>query len=191
MYGYSDESGSPGTANYENDCLLIALVIFESEQDRDEAENAISGLRTTLRLPIDYEFHCSRNTTRVQEAFVKLISRLKFRFIVVNIWKNNDERYATYERISALLIDEIQARFSDIKIEMDTNPALRIQLKKRIYERGLTKIKLREQRSKSCCQIQIADYVANIASKYIKNSKKGSKWFDLIANKAIVLPNKK
>ena len=83
MFGYLDESGAPGKATKPNDYFLVSLVIFANELARDYAIKNIENLRSKLNLPEDYEFHCSRNTNRVQNAFVELLSELDFSFITI------------------------------------------------------------------------------------------------------------
>ncbi len=185
MFGYIDESGAPGVASYSKDCLLVSLVLFESEASRDKAIGAIDNLRIKLRLPEDYEFHCSSNSIRPQTEFLKLLSALNFKFITVAIHKNNFRKTASYVRMSGLVMDEIQKRFSKIKIEMDSNPTLHAEFRKRIRERGLKDVKIREKNSRHSRLIQIADYVVNISAKKVKNTPKAREWYGVIAKKVI------
>ncbi len=122
IFGYIDESGAPGVASYKNDYLVASLVVFESEEDKNKSIKTINKLRGTLRLPEEYEFHCSSNSTRPQTEFIKLLSSLNFRFITIAIRKNDFRKTASYVKLSTILIDEITKRFPEIKIEMDSNP---------------------------------------------------------------------
>lgn len=185
IFGYLDESGSPGVASYSKDCLVISLVIFETESARDASAAAIDSLRAQLRLPDDYEFHCSSNSTKPQSAFLKLIPSLKFRFITIAIHKNDFKKTASYARIANLLVDEIQHRYPEIRIEMDSNPTLYAELRKKLREHNLPNIKLRERNSRSSRLIQLADYVVNISAKKVKNTPKSSTWYSTIAKKVL------
>lgn len=185
MFGYIDESGAPGVASYSKDCLLVGLILFKSEESRDKAIFATSNLNKKLRLPENYEFHCSSNSTRPQTEFLKLLATLDFTFITVAIHKNNFKKTASYTRISNLVMDEIQKRFSEIKIEMDSNPILHAEFRKRIRERGLKGVKIRERNSRHSRLIQIADYVVNISAKKVKNTPKAREWYNIIAKKVI------
>lgn len=184
-YGYIDESGSPGVASHNRDCLVVSLVIFDNVEDCDEAIEAIEGLRRSLHLPNDYEFHCSSNSTRPQAEFLKLLSSLDFRFITIAIHKNDFKRTASYSRISDLLMDEIEKRFPDMKIEMDSNPTFYAELRKRIRERKLSGIKIRERNSRSNHLIQVADYVVNISAKKAKTTPRSREWYTVIAKKVL------
>lgn len=141
MFGYIDESGAPGTANHSKDCLAASLVLFDSEESRDKGIAAIEKLRAKLKLPDDYEFHCSSNSTRPQTEFLKLLSCIDFRFITIVIHKNDFKKTASYARLSRLVIDEIEKRFPEIKIEMDSNHTFYTELRKRIKERKLHYVK--------------------------------------------------
>lgn len=185
MFGYVDESGAPGVATYSKDCLAVSLILFDSEEARDESIFAIDDLRKKLRLPEDYEFHCSSNSARPQKEFIKLLSSLDFRFITIVIHKNDFKKTASYSRLSALLVDEVEKRFSEVKIEMDSNPILYAELRKRIRERRLKYIKVRERNSKNSRLIQVADYVVNISAKKAKNTPKAREWYAPISNKVL------
>lgn len=184
-YGYLDESGAPGVASCAGDYLLVSLVVFESEEIRDESIEAIEALRERLRLPEDYEFHCTSNSTRPQAEFFKLLSELDFRFITVAIRKNDFKKTASYARLAKLVIDEVKERFSEMKIEMDSNPTLRTELRKRLREEKMGGIKVRERDSRDSLLVQVADYVANISGKKVKNTPKARELYGLIAKKVL------
>lgn len=185
MFGYLDESGAPGKAVKPNDYFVVSLVIFEDEQARDSAISDIEQLRTKLKLKDDYEFHCSRNTNRVQNAFIEMMSILDFEFVTIALKKNENSKTVTNYRIANLLIDELEKIYDKLKIEMDINPLLYDKIRKTIRERGLKEIKIRERNSKNNQLIQVADYVVNISYKYIKNPIKLKKWFSAIRGKCI------
>ena len=185
IFGFIDESGAPGVATHPKDCLLVSLVLFESEEALDKAIFAINNLRERLRLPDDYEFHCSSNSTRPQAEFLRLLSTLDFRFITVVIHKNDFKKTASYVRLASLIIEEIEKRFPEIKIEMDSNPSFHAELRKRLKEHKLNNVKIRERNSRHSRLIQVADYVANISAKKAKNTPKAREWYSVIAKKVL------
>lgn len=185
MYGYMDESGAPGVAMNGKDCLLVSLVIFQSEEARDESILTIENLRAELRLAEDYEFHCSSNSTKAQAAFLKLLTTLDFRFITVAIHKNAYKKTASYARLSGLLVNEIATRFPNLKIEMDSNPTLHAELRKKMRECNARGVKICERNSRSSRLIQVADYVVNISAKKVKNTPNARNWYGLIAKKML------
>ena len=186
MFGYIDESGAPGVASNNNDYLLVSLVVFDSMKDCEESINAIDNLCKKLQLPEDYEFHCSSNSTKPQTEFIRLISKLNFRFFTIAIRKNDFRKTASYVRLSNLLIDEVEECFPKISIEMDSNPTFYAELRKRIRERNLNSIKLRERNSRHNRLIQVADYVVNISAKKAKNTPTARKWYNYIAKKSLL-----
>lgn len=180
-----DESGAPGVASHSKDCLLVSIVLFESEESRDKAIQKIDKLAKDLNLPTDYEFHCKNNSTRPQTEFIKLISSLDFRFITIAIHKNDFKKTASYPRLSMLIMDEIQKRYPEIKLEMDSNPLLFAELRKRIKERNLKYVKIKQRNSRSNRLIQLADYVVNISAKKVKNTPKATEWYKHISKKVL------
>ena len=185
MFGYLDESGSPGRAMNDNDYLLLSLIIFDSEESLLDAEGQIETLKEKLKLPADYEFHCSRNTTYVQRNFIGLLSKIDFSFITVAIKKDDFVKTASYDRIAKLLIGEILMRYDNLKIEMDSNPTLYKSLRKIVRERNLKKIKLRQNKSSSNVYIQIVDYVANLSHRKLKKSTYSEEWYNSISDKML------
>lgn len=186
VFGYMDESGAPGVKSYKNDYFVLSLVVFGSEEVRDESIAKIDLLREKLRLPDDYEFHCSSNSTKPQMEFMKTLSSLNFRFITIAIRKNDFRKTASYVRISGLMMDEIEKHFPNIKIEMDSNPVLYSELRKRIRERKLKMVKIRERNSRHSRLIQVADYVANISAKKVKNTPKSRELYNIIADEVSI-----
>ena len=186
MFGYIDESGAPGVATHSKDYLSVSLVLFNNERIRDKSITIIEKLCKKLRLPQEYEFHCSSNSIRPQMEFIKLLHNLDFRFITIAIKKNNFKKTASCMRISKLLIDEIEKRFPKIKIEMDSNPTLYAELRKNIRERNLRNIKIHEKNSRNNRLIQVADYVVNISTKKAKNTTKSYELYDFIASKELI-----
>jgi len=185
IYGFIDESGTPGALKYSGECFLVSLVLFDSEEHRDQSRDSIEKLREKLHLPEDYEFHCHSNSTKPQTEFLKLLSTLDFKFITVAIHKNSHKKTASYSRISELLIAEIEKRFSEIKIEMDSNPMLYAEIRKELKKKKLKYVKIRERNSRHSRLIQVADYVASISAKKVKNTEKSQEWYKTISKKVL------
>ncbi|MDO4967506.1 MAG: DUF3800 domain-containing protein [Candidatus Saccharibacteria bacterium] len=185
IFGYIDESGAPGVASHSKDCLVVSLILFSSEEKRDKSISIIERLGNELRLPDDYEFHCSSNSTRPQTEFLKTLTNLEFRFITIAIHKNDFKKTASYSRIAGLLVDEIQKRFPEIKIEMDSNPIFYTEIRKEIRKRRIKYIKFRERNSRNSRLIQVADYVVNISAKKVKNTPTANRWYKAIAKKVL------
>ena len=186
MFGYLDESGAPGVASHNKDCLTVSLVLFSSEKSKNESISEIEKLCKSLRLPDNYEFHCSSNSTKPQLAFLRLLSNLNFIFITIVIHKNDFKKTASFTRMSELIVNIIEKHFPIIKIEMDSNPILYAELRKRIREKNLKNVKVRERNSRSNRLIQVADYVVNISTKKAKNTPKSCELYRFIKDKELI-----
>ena len=186
MFGYLDESGAPGVASHNKDCLTVSLVLFSSEKSKNQSISEIEKLCKSLRLPGNYEFHCSSNSTKPQLAFLRLLSNLNFIFITIVIHKNDFKKTASFTRMSELIVNIIEKHFPIIKIEMDSNPILYAELRKRIREKNLKNIKVRERNSRSSRLIQVADYVVNISTKKAKNTQKSCELYKFIKDKELI-----
>ena len=183
---YIDESGVPGLANNSRDYFIVSLVIINSETKSEEIRHKIENLRIELKLPEDYEFHSSRNSIRVQKAFLALMHNLNFKFITVALKKTNRKNDVTYRRMATLLADKLKD-FKTIKVEMDSNPMLYIELKKALKNSKIKVDKIRQRNSKSSRLVQLADYVVSASGKKVKNTPKSDAWFDPISSKCISL----
>lgn len=186
MFGYLDESGAPGVASHNKDCLTVSLVLFSSEKSKNESISEIEKLCKSLRLPDNYEFHCSSNSTKPQLLFLRLLSNLNFIFITIVIHKNDFKKTASFTRMSELIVNIIEKHFPIIKIEMDSNPILYAELRKRIREKNLKNVKVRERNSRSNRLIQVADYVVNISTKKAKNTPKSCELYRFIKDKELI-----
>lgn len=185
-YGYIDESGTAGVAANSNDFLVVSLVLFDTKADAEGASVEVDRLRGRLGLKKTYEFHCSRNTGFAQKGMLRLISRLNFRFITISIKKTASKKDASYARIAGLLVQEIDQYCKAAEIEMDSNPILHKVLKKELKS-ALPKIKLREVESKNSNLIQLADYVASISAKKVKNVSRADEYYRPLLKKQLVL----
>lgn len=173
MYGFIDESGSPGSKINDNDWLVVSIVIFRDKVFRDFAKQKLAELRAELNLPENYEFHRVKNSPVVRKKTAELISKLDFDFITIAIKKNERKSFASYIKIADYLLSELILRYSFLDIELDTNPILFSALKRLTKERGI-KAKIREDESRKNDCLQVTDYVVNMVSADLKGSRKSS-----------------
>ncbi len=115
----------------------------------------------------------------------KLQNLENFHFITIAICKNDFRKTTSYVRLSSLMIKEIEKRFPEIKIEMDSNPTFYAELRKRIRERNLKRVKIRERNSRHSRLVQVANYVVNFSAKKAKNMPKSREWYNSIAKKVL------
>lgn len=186
MYGYLDESGAPGAAVGLNDFLTVSLILFQNKESAEKCSIAIDRLRTRLKLPDTYEFHRSRNSTRPQEGFIKLLPNLDFRFITIAIKKSGSYKHASYDKMAQLLLRELASRYNDVYIEMDSNPNLHAKIKRHAKNLKLHGIRIKQTKSHSNNLIQLADYVVALSSRKLKGTPKAIEQYRPIMKKQIV-----
>ena len=68
---------------------------------------------------------------------------------------------------------------------MDKNPTLHAELRKKIKERKLKDLKIRERNSRHSRLVQVADYVVNISAKRVKNTPKSKELYKNISKKVL------
>ncbi|MDR3298351.1 MAG: DUF3800 domain-containing protein [Candidatus Nomurabacteria bacterium] len=184
MYGFLDESGAPGVAANSNDFLVVSLVVFPDRESIEKCSAAIDRLRGRLNKPEGYEFHCSRNSTRPQEGFIKLIPNLDFQFITIAIRKNGWRLHASYPKMAEYLIREIATRFPNIRIEMDANPVLYAELRRQTKKQKLA-MKYKQVKSTNHSLIQLADYVVALSTRKLKGTPKAIEQYRPIIKKQV------
>jgi hypothetical protein len=185
-YGYLDESGAPGFAINAAEYLVVSLVLFDTKEAAGKCAEEIGRLREELKLQENYEFHRSRNTSRSKEGFVKLMSRSDFRFITIAIKKTRVKSHASYPAIARLLAHELGDRFSELRIEMDSNPVLHSEIKKALRVQRLHHIRVKQVKSHTNNLIQLADYVVNLSAQKAKGTPRAAEQFRPIAKKQLV-----
>ncbi len=186
MFGYLDESGTPGTANSNNDYLVVSLVLFPDYEACERCSNSINRLRKRLGKSSTYEFHCSRNASKSQASFIKLLHNLQFQFISIAIKKNYSYHNASYARLAGIIIEELNSIIGKLTITMDSNPQLRTTIQKQLKLNRITHIQIKEVKSHSDNLIQLADYVVSISAKKVKKTSKHTNWFKAIEKKQLV-----
>ena len=80
MLAFVDESGDTGRriTNNSSRYLVVAIVIFRSNNDAQACDDAIGQLRADFGLRSNYEFHYAHNSSRIKEAFLRKVSPQRF-----------------------------------------------------------------------------------------------------------------
>jgi len=184
MFGFMDESGSPGVANTEEDFLVASLVIFENREAVDKCSASIERLKKRLKLADNYEFHHSRNSNRVRDAFIDLINNLEFRIITISIKKSGWRTHASYQNLAMYLVREIVSRYQNMKILLDSNPILHKELEHHL-KAAKSNIVVKMVSSHSDNLVQLADYVVALTSRKLKGSAKAIKQYRPLIKKQL------
>jgi len=184
MFGFIDESGSPGVAKTEDDFLVVSLVFFDTREEADKCSASIDRLRKKLKLADNYEFHHSRNSNRVRDAFINLLPNLNFRTITIALRKNDFKRTGSYSRIAGYLATEIISNCPKIHILLDSNPILLKELELKL---GLANanVSMKMVRSHSENLVQLADYVVALSARKLKGTDKAIKQYHPLIKKQV------
>jgi hypothetical protein len=172
MFGYIDESGTPGIANRPDDYLVVSLVLFADKETAEKCSASIDRLRKRLKVSDNYEFHFSRNNSRCRDGLVKLMANFDFKFITVAIRKNATHELASYNRVADLLIHELVRHAKTAHILMDINPMLHNKLKRLAKAEQSTGLRFKQVKSHPENLVQLADYVATLCARKVKAPKK-------------------
>ena len=169
MYGFLDESGEPGAAKHPNDYLVISLVIFDSYEKMVESSKLVDMARRKMHLSDNYEFHRSKNTARVKEEFLELITEMEFSFVTIAMRKKRTKGAANYRVLGENLVAETRRDFLPIRIIMDSNPSLYKELSIQTkVPKSRRNIYIKQAKSHTDNMLQVADYVANISAQWVK-----------------------
>lgn len=85
MLAFIDESGDPGLSGRpgSSSCFVVALVVFDNQEDADAADTRVSRLRAELRLDPRYEFRFSKMHNERRRRFLIALNREEFRYYAV------------------------------------------------------------------------------------------------------------
>lgn len=157
-YCFIDESGT--ASRKDKRPFIVALVIFDSIEEVYMMQEKIGNFRAKNNIAKDYEFHYSRNTKTKKEKFIVFIRKNVKQYKIFKITEKDDRN--TYAEI-AEMITGLLSKEEKYNIRLDDNPqffkALRIALREK---RIVAKITQEESRKNEL--IQIADYLAGLAS---------------------------
>ena len=191
MLGFFDESGDPGLKidRGSSRFFVVALVTFDEDAEALRCGRRIDALRGELHLPNDYEFHFSKNSRRVREAFMQAVQPFDFRYHIFALdkapgalyelgLKNNVDLYrytaervfrnaAPYLTAAAIFIDKRGGK----KFEEELAAYLRRQLKSPGGERIVQTVKQQESHRNNL--LQLADYVASISNRAVSENPDG------------------
>lgn len=162
-YCFVDESGNPSPKNRSP--FVVALVILDSIEEVSILEKKIIDLKIKNRIPMEYEFHFSRNALPRKNLFLDFIKKNVHDYYAFIAEKTNSIKI--YEEISMQIVSRMSVE-EKYNIRLDTNPKLFKALRTNLRSRKIS-AKLKQVESKGSSLIQVADYVAGIAAKITKN----------------------
>ena len=199
MLAFVDASGDPGRriANRSSRFFIVALVTLD-EQDASECDRRVTGLRATLGLPSDFEFHFSDNSARIRQEFLKVIAPCHFwyhlyaidksRYVVGKLDLEPGEDLLSYVvRQTCLSATEY---LENAKVVLDGEKGnrrfkneLATSLRRGVKDshgRGMVR-SVRMERSRANSLLQLADYVAGVHNRVLCGRPDGAELYRYLA----------
>ncbi len=160
-----DESGNPSLRDKKP--FIVAVVILDSLPKVEQMKRTIMEFKRQNNIPQDYEFHYSRNAKTKKNLFTTFVERYfkKYKIFVVTKKNSKDSLMEVADMIACYLNKNIKYR-----IIMDSNPNLFKAIKNALKEKGIV-AKMSQEKSTNNTLIQVADYIAGIASSGLKLEK--------------------
>lgn len=158
IYCYIDESGT--ASRKDKRPFIVAMAMFGSLDEVNEMIEKIRKFKLRNNIPQDFEFHYSRNAKTKKDKFVRFVRREVRSYRIFCVSKNDKSN--PYKEVSDMIA---RCLWQDQKyrISIDKNPRLYEMLKNALKQ---TKVvaKVKEVNSKNEVLVQIADYLAGMAS---------------------------
>ena len=185
MLAFIDESGDTGrkTDKGSSAYFVVSIVLFLNNNDANECDKRIDLLRGELNKPSDFEFHYSRNQTKVKSAFVDAVLPYDFTIISVAIDKDPGKLYGNgfnvkdsfYKYACHMAISNALPTLDNAIIIVDKSGSATFQqslakyLKAKFNTTSLKIRKVKQQDSKKNNLLQLADYAASITNRKLQN----------------------
>lgn len=199
MLVFIDESGDPGldVEKGASKFFVVALVVFEENEEAENCDKRIELLRSELRLPEDYEFHFKSNSKRVRTAFLEAVAPYSFFYfgIVLNkdpkkLWGEGFKTTESlYKYACGLVFQNAKPYLKGATVTIDRSgrkqfrSELRRYLRKKVnIERSVVK-KVKSQRSSGNNLLQLVDYVAGVTNRKVLGKKDADFYGKFIATK--------
>ena len=193
MLIFIDESGDTGLKIKEGSSpnFVIALVIFEDNEEALACDQRIKLLKRELNLPESFEFHFHRNSRRVRESFLRAVLPYQFFYygIVINKTKLFGEGFKNkesfYKYACGLLFENAKEKLENATVLIDESgrELFKYQLasylrKKFNTPEGKKHIKkVKTQNSKGNNLLQLADMMAGAINRSLDGRKKDQDYF--------------
>lgn len=185
MLVFVDESGDSGRKILNGSSLyfVVAAVTFEDFDEANACDQRIDRLRDELNLAPNYEFHFSKNSKKVRQAFLNAVSPYPFFYHVFALNKDPqklwgpgfDNKSSLYKYAVGVTFENAKAWLDNAIVVIDQSGNKQFQgelaryLRKRIKDSEGKRLikKVKQQRSQGNNLLQLADYVACVSNRYI------------------------
>jgi hypothetical protein len=192
MYVFIDEAGDVGFKFKKgaSDYFVIALIIFDSIEEMDRADNKIQLQRIKDKLKVEYKSFSTKKNFK--SNFFDAIRDINFKISYIVVNKNNiyDAQLRCnpkmfYDFFLKKIIDATSLNNANVKI--DETSSVEIHLKQYLNRENIDKIKkMKFENSKSNNLIQLADMIAGaLFGYYKKRNKNNEKYRETFKSKII------
>lgn len=202
MLAFLDESGDTGrkTNKGSSGYFVVSLVIFLDNDEALACDQRIELLKTELNLPANYEFHFSRNTKRVKQAFLDAVNRYAFSVITVAINKDPKKLYGEgfnvkssfYKFACQMVLTNALPYLDQATLIIDKSGsatfqgALKRYIRKTLNDPSRSKIKkIKAQESDKNNLLQLVDYCVSISNRRMQNKKDWREYYKYISAKEV------
>lgn len=171
MLLFIDESGDPGLKLHQGSSshFCVALIIFEENEEAENADRAIADLRSKLRLHENYEFRFNNANRTIRESFLSAAASQNFFYhgIVINKAKLTGPGFKVkesfYKYACGLVFENAKPQLSDATVIIDGSGSREFRKQLATYLRRKTgrlikKVKVQNSRRNNL--LQLADMVA-------------------------------
>ncbi|HET8991621.1 MAG TPA: DUF3800 domain-containing protein [Candidatus Saccharimonadales bacterium] len=201
MLTFLDESGDTGrkTDKGSSAYFLVSLIIFLDNDEALACDQRIELLRTELNLPANYEFHFSRNSKRVKEAFLEAVNRYNFSIVTVAINKDPKKLYgegfkvkSSFYKYACQMVLTNALPYLDhatLVIDKSGSTTFQSELKKYIKshtnlkEDKITKVKTEESHKNNL--LQLTDYCVSIGNRKLQKKSDAKSYYKFISTKEL------
>lgn len=184
MLIFIDESGDSGLKIEQGSSrfFIISLVVFEDHEEAIACDQRIQLLKTELGWPLNSEFHFKKNSNRVRKFFAEAVARYNFFYYGIVINKDPNKLYGEgfknkesfYKYACSLVFENAKDKLHDAIVVIDQSGSnefrdqLARYLKRKMNNNSkmISKVKMNESVSNNL--LQLADYVAGVISKSMK-----------------------
>lgn len=202
MLAFLDESGDTGrkTDKGSSGYFIVSLVIFLDDEEAIACDRRIDLLRTELNLSPDYEFHFSRNSGKVKEAFLNAISPYNFSIVTVIINKDPSKLYGDgfgvkssfYKYACQMVLTNALPYLDKAILVLDKSGSATFQgelkryLKKKLAdENGFKIAKIKSQDSHCNNLLQLVDYCVSLSNRRAQGKPKSNELYRYLASKEL------
>jgi len=203
MLAFIDESGDAGlkVGQGSSPYFSVALVIFEEHEEAINCDRRIELLKAEIGKGRDFEFHFSKNSSRIRTQFLRAVSPYNFFYLVFGLNKSSSHLYgqgfqnkeSLYKWTCGTLFENAKPYLNNAIIVIDKSggTTFRSELGKYLKRRtedhseGCYTKKVRMQDSKMNNLLQLAEYVAGVINRKIQGKRDWMDFYRFLSMKEI------